>query len=378
MVLNEGQARHADGGEVVAVADLPGALAGTLELADLHVGDQVRGRTFAITTVQEREVTVAVEDLVAGADAVAADGIGEEAAEGAVVDFALGHAAAVVAAADVAVGTAGTAAVLAVGAAVEGAQVGLQDARANLPVVDQAEEVLLVEVVQVAVVVLQGQVLVDLVVATRVVELVAVARTGAAAVGAGDAQAAVVGGVTALGVLQLAGNQGEVLEVGRGDLAALEGDRQQAAVVVGDHRQLRLQGAVAELGVGHLGLGGQAQAGEVVHRLAVAFQREHGARLAVQAALAGTAAAVQAHAEQAQRVDAEADGALGEARLVIQDEALAPLFLLARRGGAIAVVGIDVEVAQGQRCLAVLDETGGDRLLRQGTEGTGSDGQGQS
>lgn len=78
------------------------------------------------------------------------------------------------------------------------------------------------------------------------------------------------------------------------------------------------------------------------------------------------------------RVDAEADGALGEARLVIQDEALAPLFLLARRGAAIAVVGIDVEVAQGQRCLAVLDETGGDRLLRQGTEGTGSDGQGQS
>lgn len=52
-----------------------------------------------------------------------------------------------------------------------------------------------------------------------------------------------------------------------------------------------------------------------MRQLTVAFQRKHGARLAVQAqaALAGTAAAVQAHAEQAQRVDAEADGALGEA-----------------------------------------------------------------
>lgn len=51
---------------------------------------------------------------------------------------------------------------------------------------------------------------------------------------------------------------------------------------------------------------------------------------------------------------------------------------LLSRGVAIAVIGIDGKVAQGQRCLAVLDETGGDRLLRQGTEGTGSDGQGQS
>ena len=75
--------------EVVAVADLPGALAGTWNLPICTSVIRYAVEPFAIATVQEREVTVAVEDLVAGADAVAADGIGEEAAEGAVVDFAL-------------------------------------------------------------------------------------------------------------------------------------------------------------------------------------------------------------------------------------------------------------------------------------------------
>ncbi|MOA10874.1 hypothetical protein D3C78_1307810 [compost metagenome] len=94
---------------------------------------------------------------------------------------------------------------------------------------------LLVEVVEVAVVVLQGQVFARFVVATGVVEFVAVARTGAAAVGAGDREAALVGGVTHLGVFQLAGDQGEVFEVGGRHLATLERNWQQSAVVVGHH-----------------------------------------------------------------------------------------------------------------------------------------------
>ncbi|MNT75558.1 hypothetical protein D3C72_2144620 [compost metagenome] len=48
---------------------------------------------------------------------------------------------------------------------------------------------------------------------------------------------------------------------------------------------------------------------------------------------------------------------------------MAPFFLLGRRRGAFTVIGIDVEVAQRQAGLAVLDETSSYRLLRQRAKG---------
>ena len=163
-------------------------------------------------------------------------------------------------------------AVFAVVGAVEIAQVRFQHARADGPVVNQTQEVLLVEIFQVAVVVLQQQVFVDLVVHTAVVELVnELACNGI--VRAGNRQAFVVAGVTTLGVFDLATSEGQVLELAGGDLATLEGLRQQATVVADDNRQFWLQGTDAQFGLGNFGFCGQAQAGEIVYSVvAVAWE----------------------------------------------------------------------------------------------------------
>ncbi|MCY1397827.1 hypothetical protein D9M71_128460 [compost metagenome] len=124
--------------------------------------------------------------LVTGTETVAADHVGEQATVGAVIDFALGHSVTVVTTADITIGTAGSAGVAAVSAAVESTQVGFQHTGADRQVVQQADKILLVEIVELAVVVLQRQVVADFVIATGVVELVAVTRTCAAAIGAGD------------------------------------------------------------------------------------------------------------------------------------------------------------------------------------------------
>lgn len=117
------QARNAGVGEVISVLGQPGALAGGEELADLAVGDQVGGGAVAL--VEEGERTVARNLLVAGAQRVAAEAVGEQRTPGAVVDFAIE---AGLAGAAVAQGAPGGAAVLAVGTAVEVTQVGLQAA----------------------------------------------------------------------------------------------------------------------------------------------------------------------------------------------------------------------------------------------------------
>ncbi|MNL69454.1 hypothetical protein D3C87_1943170 [compost metagenome] len=69
-------------------------------------------------------------------------------------------------------------------------------------------------------------------------------------------------------------------------------------------------------------------------------------------------AAIQAHPQQAERVHTKADGAIGEAGFVIEQEALRPFCCLALPGGtgAIAVVVVEVVVAKTQGGLAVLDE----------------------
>ena len=111
----------------------PGALAGVLELADLAVGDQV-GRGAA-ALVEEGEGAVTIDLLVAQAGEVAAQGVGEQRAPGLVVDLAGAAVAGTpVAGAAVTLGATGRAAVLAVGTAVEVAQVGLQRTRADGPV----------------------------------------------------------------------------------------------------------------------------------------------------------------------------------------------------------------------------------------------------
>src|SRR5690606_20450921 len=178
------QARNAGAGEVISVLGQPGALAGGEELADLAVGDQVGGG--AVTLVEEGEGAVARNLLVAATQRVAAQAVGEQRTPGAVVDLAVETR---LAGAGITLGATGGVAVLAVGTAVEVAQVGFQAAYRQGQVMHQSEEVLLVVVVQVAVVVLRGQVLGDLVVTTGEVELVGVGPGGRTA----DTQADVIG-----------------------------------------------------------------------------------------------------------------------------------------------------------------------------------------
>ena len=235
----------------------------------------------------------------------------------------------------------------------------------------QTEEVLFVELVQVAVVVLQQQVFGDFVIGASVDELVAV---GSASARATNRHLFVVAGVTAFNVLDLTTDQGQVLELVGGDLATFKGLRQQTTIVVGDDRQFRHQGAVTQFGLGNLGFGGQAQAGKFIHSIAVGLAREHGAAVGIAATAVGTTARIQTHAQQPDGINTEAHGALGETRGVVQLEALAPLFVFALCIGCstsrrIAVVVIDVEVTQFQRGFAVFDKTGSARLLCQQTYG---------
>ena len=130
-------------------------------------------------------------------------------------------------------------------------------------------------------------------------------------------------------------------------MATFKGLRQQTTIVIGNDRQFGHQGAVTQFGLGDLGFGCQAQAGIFIYRVAVGLAREN--RAAIRTNTISPAARIQTHAQQRDSVHTETDGALGEARGVVQLEALAPLFLLvlsaSRFGTRVAVIGIDVEVA---------------------------------
>src|SRR5690606_10746343 len=208
----------------------PGTLAGAGEVADLPVGDQVGGGP--ITLVEEGEGAVAGYLLITGAEGMAAQAVGEQRTPGAVIHFTgIAVAGFPETAAAVAFGATGGTGVLAVGGAAEIAQVAFQCAYRQGPVVGQAEEVLFVEVIQIAVVILRGEVLGQLVVAAGKVEGVAVRLLAVDQRRAGDAQADVVAGTPRLGAFQLAGDQGQAVNFVGGDLPSLEGLRQQATVV---------------------------------------------------------------------------------------------------------------------------------------------------
>ena len=140
-----------------------------------------------------------------GADGVAAQAVGEGSAPGVVVDLTCAVTKGGVG--GVACGATGSTAVLAIGSGTEVAQIGLQAALTQGQVVAQAGKVLLVEIFQIGVVVLCGQILVDLPVTTTEVELVGVSLAIPAAI---DRQTGAVARGTANGVLDLTGSQGQM------------------------------------------------------------------------------------------------------------------------------------------------------------------------
>src|SRR5690606_8420035 len=311
--------------------------------------------------VELDEVAVVGNALVTQHQSVGAQAVGEGCAPGVVVDLAitiLGVAAGPITR---------FLAVLAVGRGAEVAQIGLQRALAQRQVVAQTGEVLLVVVLEVRVVVLRGQIAVDLPVTTGETELVA--RLGAT----GNRQPGAVARGTANGVLDLTSGQGQVVDFVGGDHAAFEHLRQHTTVVGDQDRQFRHQGTDASFGLGETNLAGQAALAELINSAAIAFQREQLARSTVTASLGVATTTIQTHAQEADGVNAETHGAFGEARLVVENEALPPLAGLAIVVGSVDGVVVEVEVAQGQAGLAVTDEIGRGQLA----QGAGGDGQGQ-
>ncbi len=93
--------------------------------------------------------------------------------------------------------------------------------------------------------------------------------------------------------------------------------------------------------------------------------REDNARVAAAVCFGGTSARVQANAQLSQRIQTEADGAVGVAGLEVEDKALAPFLAVGRCGVATAVVLVDVEVAGIQSGFAVGNEIAGLNSLGQ-------------
>ncbi|MCY1451801.1 hypothetical protein D9M71_686860 [compost metagenome] len=90
-----------------------------------------------------------------------------------------------------------------------------------------------------------------------------------------------------------------------------------------------------------------------------------------QAGVGAVGAGVELDAKHAQRVQAKAHGAIGVARLEIEDEALGPFIALGLlRAGAVAEVAVEVHVAGFEGGRAVFEEGGlahrGDTGKREG------------
>ena len=281
VTAHETQARNAQLGEVVVVTCLPGAFFGAGKIVDLHEVDQVR-----VAAIHIREGAVAGHVLVAGAELMAIEGIAEQAVEGGVVDLAAAGGAGVV--------------------ADRQAQIGGEGAGAHRARSHQAEEVLAVHVVELGEVIAAGDLVGELVVHAAEIEVLAGGAAEETAVLVVEGDVLVVGVVAVLGLVETATGEHQVLELFRGDQAAVEGLRQDAAVVGLEDRQFGDQRADFQLGGGDLHFAGQAQLGILVGGAAIVVGGQ-------QAGAGAVGAGVELDAEHAQRIHAKADGAVGVA-----------------------------------------------------------------
>ncbi|MNP13925.1 hypothetical protein D3C76_1062270 [compost metagenome] len=151
---------------------------------------------------------------------------------------------------------------------------------------------------------------------------------------------------------ELAAVEGQAADFGGGHLATAEGLRQGAAVVGAQDRQYRHPFTDLQFGLRHLALEGHAQATEVIGRTTVIVHRQ-------QLRTGRATAAVELDRVHAQHVNAETDGALGEAGLGVEDETLGPFLGFALGGVVVDEVAIEVGVAQVQRGLGIIDEAFG-------------------
>src|SRR5690606_33621144 len=269
----EGQAGYADGGEVVVVACLPGALVGIGEVVDLHEVDQE-----GVAAIDIGKAGIAAHLLVGEADLVAVQAVAEHAVPGLVVDLA----------------GVGRTAVL----AQTHAQVGAQFTGPYGLFGEQAEEVLAVDIVEAGEVIAAGDLVAEPVVDTGQIQMIGLGATGEAAVLVVQREVFGIGRGTVDDLVQPPADEGQALQFLGGQQAAFVDLRQGAAGTGLDHRQLGNVRAVAKFGLGELDLGGQSQAAELVRGAAVLAHRQ-------QVGAAAAAARIELDAEHAQRVEPE-------------------------------------------------------------------------
>src|SRR5690606_6447927 len=186
---HKGQAGNTDGCEVEIVTGLPGLLVLLCEITDLYEVDQIG----VDVTAKIGEAGVTGHLLVAQAEAVATERVGDHGAEGLVID---------------------------VGVAIVGgalvAQIGLQRlAFRDRQYMHEIQRVLLVEIFKVAVVVGGAQVLSDLVGAAQVNELIGfdVGNASDAFTGSIDAHVFIVSRVPVVDLINITQVQGQAIDL---------------------------------------------------------------------------------------------------------------------------------------------------------------------
>ncbi len=142
------------------------------------------------------------------------------------------------------------------------------------------------------------------------------------------------------------GFQGQVGDIGAQEAPAGGTLGHQAAGADGEHRRCGQLLAIANNRLPQPQLGCRAGPGVFVCRLVASMDWQ----------VAGTPppkTGIELHAQIAEGIDTQANGALGEAGLVVQQEALGPVLLVST---PVAAITAEVIVAQGQRELAVVQE----------------------
>ncbi|MNM49960.1 hypothetical protein D3C81_609800 [compost metagenome] len=239
----------------------------------------------------------------------------------------------------------------------EEAEVGAQHPVADRLAVLQLQVLLLVDVLQLgAPQADQGAIFIEAIFAADEVEAVG------GSLGVGEQRHVFHARIIARAVLaELAAVEGQAGDFAGSDLRALEGLRQRAAVVGAQDRQHRHPFADLQLSLRNPRLARHRQAPVVIGRPPIVVARQ-------QPGAVGAATAIELDRPQPQHIHAEPDRPFGETRTRIEDKALRPFLGLALRVAGVGEVAVDIEIAQAERGLGILDKARRHSGARQAAE----------
>ncbi len=227
---------------------------------------------------------------------------------------------------------------------------------------DQTKEVLLVEIFQIGVVVLQGQVFGDFPVSTTKAELIT--AFGCAI----DREIAPVRRRTADRFVQLTRGKGNVIQFLRGHDAACKRLRQQTTIVADQNRQVRGQRVTEfQFGFGEAHLCVGSDTGPVADGRAIGVGRNNGVSCV---GIMVINAATQVQPDQGLCIKTETDGALSKAREVVEFQTGSG-FTLVGSANAFTKIVVEIQSTRTNGRFAVFKETSCTGLLGQYTDGYG-------